>query len=250
MAEGAIAPIGRRSIVDGIYERLSNQILSGEMQPGEALPAEQELAERLGVSRPAVREALNRLAAARLVSMRHSGGKRVLDFRRTAGLELLPALLVSPDGTIDPEVVRSIMEMRSAVGPDVARLAARRRERSLAAKLRALVARMGSSTLDLAALQDLSEEFWSHLVDGSGNVAYRLAYNSLRSSYAQVRQLVTQVLAAEIADVKGYAEIAEAVAGGDAERAGAVARRLLERGERSINEMLAGLGRGARRKRK
>src|SRR4026208_187723 len=116
MAEGAIAPIGRRSIVDGIYERLSNQILSGEMQPGEALPAEQELAERpgvsrpgvregvnrlaaagpragpagrgcaggLGVSRPAVREGWNRLGAARLVSMRHSGGKRVLDFRRTA----------------------------------------------------------------------------------------------------------------------------------------------------------------------
>lgn len=250
MNQGALAPIGHRSVVDEIYERLSAGILSGEMRAGEALPAEQELADTLGVSRPAVREALNRLAAARLVSMRHSGGKRVLDYRRTAGLELLPALLVTRDDRIDPDVVRSVMEMRSAVGPDVARLAAKRRERSLAPKLRELVQRMEASTDDLASLQDLTDEFWSHLVDGSGNVAYRLAYNSLRASYDQVRRLVTQVLAAEIADVKGYADIAEAVACGDAEKAQAQARRLLERGEQSIKAMLVVLGRGSRRKRR
>jgi DNA-binding FadR family transcriptional regulator len=237
------APIHRRSIVDEIYERLSARILNGEMRPGDALPAELEIAQTLGVSRPAVREALNRLAASRLVSMRHSGAKRVLDFRRAAGLELLSSLLVDQDGRVDPEVVRSVMEMRSAVGPDVARLAAARRDRALVAALRGLVERMRAAAGDLEALQDLADEFWSHLVDGSANVAYRLAYNSLRASYDRVRRLVTQVLASEIADIESYAEIAECVARSEAAKAQSLSRRLLARGEKSIKDALAKLQR-------
>ena len=43
------------------------------MQPGESLPSERRLAEVLGVSRPAVREALKRVAAAGLVEVRPGG---------------------------------------------------------------------------------------------------------------------------------------------------------------------------------
>jgi DNA-binding FadR family transcriptional regulator len=236
------APIDRRSLVDEIYERLSARILSGEMRPGEVLPAEQELAETLGVSRPAIREALTRLAAARLVSMRHSGAKRVLDYRRAAGLELLPSLLVTHDGRIDPEVVRSVMEMRSAIGPDVARLAAGRRDRAVLAAVREIVERMrATEASDLETLQDLADEFWSHLVDGAGNVAYRLAYNSLRATYDRVRRLVTQVLASEIADVESYGDIVGAVARGQAAKAQVLSRRLLRRGEESMKDALAKL---------
>ena len=177
------APVGRRSVVDEIFEQLRGQILSGELEPGQSLPSELELAEALGVSRPAVREALNRLAAERLLSIPHGAGKQVLDYRRSAGLELLPALLVSADG-------RDRSRRRARRGRDALGLGTRRRPsgRRAARQDGRRAARRGRGadgemreTIS-SALQDLVEEFWSELVDGSGNVAYRLAYNSLRAT--------------------------------------------------------------------
>ena len=67
------------------------------------LPSERRLAEVLGVSRPAVREALQRLSQAQLVEVRHGGSTTVRDFRTFGGLDLLPRLLVR-DGELDPTV--------------------------------------------------------------------------------------------------------------------------------------------------
>jgi DNA-binding FadR family transcriptional regulator len=64
---------------------------------------------------------------------------------------------------------------------------------------------------DVPTLQGLAADFWSHLVDASDNLAYRLAYNSLRATYDQCRDLFTQVLAEEITDVARYRAIATAV---------------------------------------
>jgi GntR family transcriptional repressor for pyruvate dehydrogenase complex len=236
----ALARVGRKSVVDSVTEQLTERILRGDMQPGDLLPSEHELATVLGVSRPVVREALNRLAAARLVAIRHSGGKSVLDYRTAAGLELLPALLIGAHG-VEPDVVRSVLEMRSAIAPDVARLAALRAGMAALATLRRVVAEMHTSRTDLAALQQLAAEFWDHLVDASGNVAYRLAYNSLRASYDQSRGLFTQVLADETGDIKGYAAIVEAIAHRQPQVAAAQARRLVHRGERAITALLSQL---------
>ena len=63
----ALQPVNRRSVPEDVFEQIVAEVLSGDMQPGEALPSERRLAEVLGVSRPAVREAIKRLTAAGLV---------------------------------------------------------------------------------------------------------------------------------------------------------------------------------------
>jgi GntR family transcriptional repressor for pyruvate dehydrogenase complex len=238
-----LTPVGRRSLVDDVVDQITRRILHGEMRPGDALPTEHDLAEALKVSRSAVREALNRLAAARLVSIRHSGSKHILDYRTSAGLELLPVLLIGPQHEIDPDVVRSVVEMRSAIAPDVARLAAVRADSGVVARLQAVVGTMETARGDLAVLQQLAGDYWSHLVDGSGNIAYRLAYNSLRASYDQSRALFTQLLADETSDVPSYAAIATAVRRREARRAEALARTLVQRGEKAIGILLRKLKR-------
>ena len=59
----ALQPVNRRSVPEDVFEQILADVLSGEMRPGEPLPSERRLAEVLGVSRPAVREALKRVAA-------------------------------------------------------------------------------------------------------------------------------------------------------------------------------------------
>ncbi|MDQ2637803.1 MAG: GntR family transcriptional regulator, partial [Actinomycetota bacterium] len=126
-----LQPVNRRSVPEDVFEQIVAEVLSGEMQPGSTLPSERRLAEVLGVSRPAVREALKRLTAAGLVEVRQGDATTVRDFRRHAGLDLLPRLLLRA-GELDVAVVRSILETRLHNGPKVAELAAQRRGPELA----------------------------------------------------------------------------------------------------------------------
>src|SRR6266511_1307662 len=68
-----LKPVGRRSVVDSVIERLEELIFT-RLQPGEALPSEGQLAEALAVSRLSVREATRTLAARGLLEI--SKGRR------------------------------------------------------------------------------------------------------------------------------------------------------------------------------
>ncbi len=72
--------IVKASISKQIAEQLRNAIVSGQFKIGERLPTEDELAQRYGVSRPSVREALKRLAAQNLVRAKRgpTGGNFVV----------------------------------------------------------------------------------------------------------------------------------------------------------------------------
>ncbi|MGE5770261.1 MAG: FCD domain-containing protein [Betaproteobacteria bacterium] len=69
-------------ISDAIAASLERRILEGSLKPGDRLPAERELAVELGVSRPSLREAIQKLASKGMVQSRQGGGTYV-----TAALE-------------------------------------------------------------------------------------------------------------------------------------------------------------------
>jgi GntR family transcriptional regulator, transcriptional repressor for pyruvate dehydrogenase complex len=230
-------PIRRQSVAAGVFEQLSAQILDGRLAAGEALPAERTLTESFGVNRQAIREALQRLHQLGLVQIRHGDTTRVSDFRHQAGLDLLPRLLLKADGQLDVEVIRSVMEMRAAIGPDAAAWCAVRAEPATAQRLAALAAAMAGPT-DLAVLTALDLEFWDLVVDGSENIAYRLALNSLRQSYHPAQAAVSAILADELLDAGGHRAIAAAIERGAPDEARAAATRLLGRGTAAMTEAL------------
>src|SRR3954468_919322 len=129
-----LQPVTRRSVPDAVFDQVLAEVVDGGIEVGGALPSERRLAEVLGVSRPAVREALQRMAQTRLLDVRHGGATTVRDFRRYGGLDLLPLLLVR-GGVLDPAIARSILEARLVVGPGVAALAAQRRDDDLPGRL-------------------------------------------------------------------------------------------------------------------
>ena len=231
IAAPSLFPVHRRSLSDAVFEQLRDQILRGERAPGSPLPAERALCEALGVNRGAVREALRRLEQARLVAVRQGGISRVLDYRASAGLDLLGALLLDADGHFDRRVVRGILEMRTALGPDVARLAALRGGAACADALDREVAALASAGGELRRLQELANRFWTVLVEGADNIAYQLAFNALEETYDRCRELLARALAPELADLDAYQAIAAAVRRGDGAGAEAGARALLRRGE-------------------
>ncbi len=222
----ALGPVTRRSVPDAVFDQLAGDILGGELTPGTELPAERRLAEVLGVSRPAVREALQRLAHAGLIDVRQGDATTVRDYRRTAGPELLPRLLVR-DGAPDLEVVRHILEARLALMPDIARRAAQRRTDADLVRMEGLVERMADQADDLPDLQRTAHELSSTIVDASGNVVYRLLFNALEAAYLPAMDALTQVLADELTDVASYRALVEAIEDGNGALAAAIGRRLI-----------------------
>lgn len=232
-------PVPRQSLSESVYLQLKDRIVRQELSPGTALPSERELSEQLGVNRGAVREAIKRLQQAHLVAVRQGGNHVVLDYLDEAGLELLPSLLVDKRGRMSAAAVRSVMAMRSALAPDIAAAAAERGGMALAAELRARLALMHAAGDDLPALQEHCFEFWKALVMAGGNIAFRLAFNSMQKTYRQVWSLLTRVMEDEFRDQAGLTRITQAVESGDAEAARSAGRRHVEIGRRALERALA-----------
>jgi DNA-binding FadR family transcriptional regulator len=239
--ESMFEPVTKKSLADAVFEQLRDQIVRGKLDPGSALPAERVLSEKLEVNRGAVREALKRLEQARLVSRRHGGATRVLDYRETAGTDLLAALLVRADGSINTKVARSVMEMRSAIAADMARLCARRGDGQTVDALEEVLGQMEAAGSDVHALSALDLEFWATLLEGADNIAYRLAFNSLRETYDKFRTILAGYLAEELSDLNARRAIVEAVRQGREEEAEARTRELLTMGEKLIADLMNSL---------
>lgn len=222
----ALQPVSRRSVPEDVFEQILADVLSGEMRPGEPLPSERRLAEVLGVSRPAVREALTRVAAAGLVEVRQGDATTVRDFRRHAGLDLLPQLLLR-NGQLDVSVARSILEARLHNGPKVAELAAQRRPAGLGDVLEESIAALASAD-DPVEQQRQALKFWDHVVDGADSIAFRLMFNTLRAAYEPALPALATLMAAEVGQTQAYRTLAREIIAGEPAAAATAARELLE----------------------
>ncbi len=236
----ALQPVHRRSVPENVFEQILAEVLSGEMQPGESLPSERRLAEVLGVSRPAVREALKRVAAAGLGEVRQGDATTGRDFRRHAGLDLLPRLLLR-GGELDVSVARSILEARLHNGPKVAELAARRRPAELPALLEESIHDLETDD-DPVEQQRHALRFWDHVVDGADSIVFRLMFNTLRAAYEPALPALATMMAAEVGHVEAYRAVSRAIEAGDPDAAEAAARALLEPASAALIAALSAIG--------
>ncbi len=101
----------RRRLSDLIADRLEGMIADGTLKEGERLPAERQLSERLGVSRPSLREAIQKLASKGLLHTRQGGGTFVTETLSLSFSDPLVALVKDqPDAEFDTLEVRKELE--------------------------------------------------------------------------------------------------------------------------------------------
>lgn len=104
-----------RRLSDGIVEQLESMILEGTLKVGERLPPERALAEQFGVSRPSLREAIQKLVAKGLLLSRQGGGTYVAEaLGSTFSDPLLGLLENSSDGQRDLLEFRHTLEASCA----------------------------------------------------------------------------------------------------------------------------------------
>jgi GntR family transcriptional regulator, transcriptional repressor for pyruvate dehydrogenase complex len=223
----ALQAVDRQSLPDRVFEQLTAEIVSGAYPVGSAIPSERELSELLGVNRHVVREAVKRLEQVGLVKGMQGGRTTVLDYRLTAGLDVLVLLAEHVRGVkpLLPLLVAAL-EMRAGIGTDLVRLCAERGAPALRAELPAMAEQIRAADSG-EQLLELDESFWRVVLDGAGNIAYQLAFNSLiRTVHARV-ELSLPWLEDELRRSGHRGPIAAAIAAGDPQGAELAAREAL-----------------------
>lgn len=114
-----IEPIRKSRLSQRIVLQICELIRQGQILPGNRLPPERELAERLQVSRASLREALSALEISGLIETRHGGGTYVRDFYEF-GVTSPLALVLSTSN----EIVGDLWEVRLIFEPAIAARAA------------------------------------------------------------------------------------------------------------------------------
>lgn len=218
-----LSPVPRHgTVADSVFTRLVEEILSGRWPAERPAPSERELAGALQVNRHSVREALKRLQQAGLVEINQGGNTQVLDWRSHAGLDMLAALAAT--GVVPLTIaLGDAAVMRRTIGADAARLCASRADEAQLAAVSAAAASYPESG-DLNLFRDADLTFWTTVVVGSGNLAYRLGLNTLVRSADDIgRDLFISVNADMFIDRQGHLDLAEAIAARDGEAASRLA---------------------------
>lgn len=125
------APRGER-FAERVYDSLFHAIMTGQLAPGARLPAELSLATRFQVSRPVVRQALDRLRAEGLLQSVRGSGSYVAPQPGAA------AALAQPTAADLSHILHGL-ELRLMVEPECAHLAALRRQGADLARMRQML---------------------------------------------------------------------------------------------------------------
>ena len=108
-------------LADTVAAELEKRILEGSLKAGSKLPAERSLALELGVSRPSLREAMQKLVSRGLLSTKHGGGTYVTDKLEAQFADPWQDMVKS-----HPMLHRDLLEFRQMLESQTARLAADR----------------------------------------------------------------------------------------------------------------------------
>lgn len=170
-------PIDQQKAASAVVEQIEDLILKGVLTSGERLPAERDLAERMHVSRPVLRDALKTLEERGLLEARRGGGTFVCDLIGPVFSEAVVKLIGR-----HPSAVSDYFEFRRGVEAMAAALAATRAAPSDVTRLTEIVARMQEAhdRQDLAAETRLDVEFHHAVGEAAHNV---ILLHTLRSCY-------------------------------------------------------------------
>ncbi len=203
-------------------QALLGAILDGTHPPGSTLPGERDLAKRIGVTRPTLRETLRRLERDGWVTVRHGKPTRVNDFWREGGLNVLSALVRHPEH-LPAEFVLRLLEVRLVMAPAYARAAVERDSRSLVAHL----ARRTALDDRPDMYPDYDWNLHHILTTSSGNPVYTLILNGFTGFYQEMARAYFAIPASRASSRKFYRRLLDAARRKDGAEAERVTRAVM-----------------------
>jgi GntR family transcriptional regulator, transcriptional repressor for pyruvate dehydrogenase complex len=206
------------TVTERVANSLQKDIFAGTFKPGDRLPPERELAEKLNANRNAVREALKRLEQLGLVTTRHGSGTTVKNYLQTGNMETLVGALASAPQSIPATIWRDALDFRVYYVPAIAHLAATRGDAKKAHLLAGQFLELQGAREAMAWAR--AEAAWMNtLVVASENQMFILMQNTVSNAFKAGTGLSAVLFAHREQIERGYQEVGELVGKKDAPRA-------------------------------
>jgi GntR family negative regulator for fad regulon and positive regulator of fabA len=203
-------------------QTLITAILDGEFAPGDALPAERKLAARLGITRPTLREALQRMERDGWLVIQQGKPTRVQNIWVNGGLNVLSALVHS-EQELPADFVPNLLAVREVLAPAYTRLAVQNNPDQVAACL------IVCHSLDdrPAAYAAFDWQLHHTLTVASDNPVFTLILNGFSGFYEQMACRYFTRQEARRASMAFYSALENASNTGNAEQAEAITRNMM-----------------------
>ena len=232
-------PIKRIPVIEQVEGQIRDLVESGRFQPGEKLPTEKELCQRLNVGRGTVREAFRLLQARGYVELRPGRGAFVAE---PAPLDEMGAIewLVRNE-----QQLHDAIEIRRALEPMAARRMAERWNAADIAALEALHADFLAAVADddVSRIAELDERFHSAIMDGSGNHLLVSILQQVNQEIKAFRARTFRVPQNIRNAVEPHASILDTIRRGDADAAEAAMRAHLDKVQEDLLQNIGAPGR-------
>jgi DNA-binding FadR family transcriptional regulator len=226
--------MARATLTEEIVESVGREIASGHIAEGAPLNTE-ALMSRFDVSRTAMREAIKVLESMGLIDMKRRTGLRVRPIREWNLLDprIIRWRLGRPDRT---EILRSVTELREAVEPVAARIAAQNAQESLRDQLGREVDAMDKAMRDGNPRDFLDADLRFHdmLLVMSGNELFFSLSRSVRGALEGQTEAGVLPVYDAVHTIDLHRAIAQAIAVADPAAAEAAARDLFTSMRRDI----------------
>lgn len=231
-------PQPKKKAYQVIVDQIKEYFLNGELQPGEKLPTERELASRFNVSRTSVREALRKLEIKGLIEIKQGSGSFIKATEsHTLGEELSSTIIKT-----EKKLIYEMLELRQALEVECAFLASRRANSEDLERIRKALELMeqGKNDVELGIQADLS--FHINIVLASHNSIFLQLFQTL-SDHMQdtIRATRSQRLKnpeRTQETIDEHKEIYLAIAAGDAEQAKQLMEKHISQIRRELTESL------------
>jgi GntR family transcriptional repressor for pyruvate dehydrogenase complex len=225
-----ISRIHETDKIDCIIREIQDTIVEGELLPGTELPAERVLAERLGVSRFSLREALRAAQARGLIEIQRGRRPRVANPSTSAAAEVIGlAIRRSRKTLLDLVVARQALETQ------IARIAALNAHPEHLAEMAATIETIDRcrGNAELCLQQDL--RFHEILVEASGNEIFAIMLAPLTELLRESRKKTISQGVERM--ISGHRAVLEAVRGRNPEVAARAMHRHLEMAEEDLKKI-------------
>lgn len=159
-----IEKIQKLNVAQNVYTQLREMIFAGEWTPGQRIPSEHALSEEFGVSRPTIRQAIQKLDALGLVTTRPGEGTYVCEKSLSPHLQQ-----IMPTVCLEDNNIYQVIQYRLIMEPECAALAAAKPRESDIRELWNQYNLMTAPGVDIDSCVDHDIAFHNHLVRMTGN---------------------------------------------------------------------------------
>lgn len=214
----------QKKLYEEICVQLQALVHNGNLQPGDRLPPERQLAATFKVSRNCVREAIKSLEQKGLLSSRPGAGTYISDLAQTSLIEAMGELFAQARHR-----VADIFELRFLLEPQIAHLAASRIDEIELAALQDLLERYEEALDSNQTVGSLDQDFHDAIAASTGNQAITGLMEYLQEMLFESRDEVLQSPARNRLALQGHRAIVEALRQRDPKQAqAAMAEHLIQ----------------------